>query len=42
MPNVKFIINKQNTSRLSNPDNKVDAKQCNRRLAKNCLFNGKC
>ena len=42
MPNVKFIINKQNTSRLNNPDNKVDAKQCNCRSAKNCPFNEKC
>ena len=29
MPNVKSIINKQNTSRVNNSDNKVDAKQCN-------------
>ena len=37
MPNVKSMINKQNTS-----DNKVDAKQCNCRLDKNCPLNGKC
>ena len=29
MPNVKSMINKQNTSCLNNSDNKVDAKQCN-------------
>ena len=42
MPNVKSIINKQNTSRLNNPDTKVDAKQCNCRSAKNCSRNDKC
>ena len=42
MPNVKSIINKQNTSRLNNSDNKVDAKQCNCRSDKNCPLNGKC
>ena len=33
MPNVKFIISKQNTSRLNNSNNKVDAKQFNCRSA---------
>ena len=42
MPNVKSMINKQNTSRLNNLDNKVDAKQCNCRSNKNCPFNRKC
>ena len=42
MPNVKSMINKQNTSRLNNSDNKVDAKQCNCRSDKNCPLNGKC
>ena len=42
MPNLKSIINKQNTLCLNNPDQKVDAKQCNCRSSKNCLFNGKC
>ena len=41
MPNVKYI-NKQNTSRLNNSDNKVDTKQCNCRSDKNCPLNGKC
>ena len=34
MPNIKSMINKQNTSRLNNSDNKVDAKQCNCRSDK--------
>ena len=42
MPNMKSIINKQNTSRLNNSDNKVDAKQCNCRSDKNCPLDGKC
>ena len=42
MPNVKFRINKQNTLRLNNSDNKIDAKQCNCRSDKNCSLNGKC
>ena len=42
MPNMKSMINKQNTSRLNNSDNKVDAKQCNCRSDKNCPLNGKC
>ena len=42
MPNMKSMINKQNTSRLNNSDNKVDAKQCNCRPNKNCSLNGKC
>ena len=42
MPNAKSMINKQNTSRLNNSDNKVDAKQCNCRSDKNCPLNGKC
>ena len=42
MSNLKFIINKQNTSRLNNPDNKADAKQYNCRSAKNCQLSGKC
>ena len=42
MPNVKSIINKQNTSRVNNSYNKVDGKQCNCRLGKNCPLNGKC
>ena len=43
MPNMKStIINNQNTSRLNNSDNKVDAKQCNCRSDKNCLLNEKC
>ena len=42
MRNVKFIINKQNTLRLNNPDNKVDGKQCSCRSHKNCPLNGKC
>ena len=29
MPNMKSIINKQNTLLLNNSDNKVHAKQCN-------------
>ena len=41
MPNLKFIINKQNASHLSNPDNKVDAQQCNCRSTENCPLNGK-
>ena len=39
---MKSMINKQNTSRLNNSDNKVDAKQCNCRSDKNCRLNGKC
>ena len=42
MPTVKSMINKQNTSRLNNSDNKVDAKQYNCRSDKNCPLNGKC
>ena len=42
MPNMKSMINKQNTSRLNNSDNKVDAKQCNCRSDKNFPLNGKC
>ena len=42
MPNMKSMINKQNTSRLNKSDNKVDAKQCNCRSDKNCPLNGKC
>ena len=42
MPNMKSMINKQNTSRLNNSVNKVDAKQCNCRSNKNCPLNGKC
>ena len=42
LPNMKSMINKQNTSRLNNSDNKVDAKQCNCRSDKNCPLNGKC
>ena len=42
MPNVKSIINKQNTSRLNNSDSKVDVKQCNCRSNKKCQLNGKC
>ena len=42
MPNVKSMINKQNTSRLNNSENKVDAKQYNCRSDKNCALNGKC
>ena len=42
MPNLRSIINKQNTSHLNNPDNKLDAKQCNCRSAKNCPLNKKC
>ena len=40
--NLKSIINKQNTSCLSNPNNKVDVKQRNCRLPKNCPLNRKC
>ena len=42
LPNVKSLINKQKTSRLNNPGNKVDAKQCNCRSAIICPLNGKC
>ena len=42
LANMKSIINKQNTSCLNNPDNKVDTKQCNCRSAINCLLNRKC
>ena len=42
MPNMKSMINKQNTSCLNNSVNKVDAKQCNCRSDKNCPLNGKC
>ena len=42
MPNVKSIINKQNTSRLNNQDYEVDAKQNKCRSAINCPLNGKC
>ena len=39
MPNIKSIINKQNTSRLNNQDNKINTKQCNCKSAKNCPLN---
>ena len=41
MLSLKSIINQQNLLCLSTPDNKVDAKQCNSRSAKNCPLNGK-
>ena len=39
---MKSIIKKQNTLCLNNPDNKVDAKQCNCRSAIKCPLNKKC
>ena len=42
MPNVISTLNKHNTSCLNNPDNKVDAKQCNCKSDKNHPLNGCC